>query len=36
MSSKGFMAAGFAAVQPMIDTQMAQASENVLKELAVP
>lgn len=36
MSARGFMAAGFAAVQPMIDTQMAQASENVLTELAVP
>lgn len=34
--ARGFMAAGFAAVQPMINTQMAQASENVLNDLAVP
>jgi hypothetical protein len=34
-SARGFMAAGFAAMQPMIDAQMAQASESVVNELVV-
>jgi hypothetical protein len=33
--ARGFMAAGFAALQPMINTQMAQASDRVISELAV-
>lgn len=35
-SARGFMAAGFSAVQPLIDNKMAAASEGVVKEMAVP
>lgn len=35
-SARGFMAAGFSAVQPLIDAEMATASEGVVKEMAVP
>lgn len=35
-SARGFMAAGFSAVQPMINAEMKQASEGVVKEMALP
>lgn len=35
MSKRGFMAAGFSAMQPIINADMAVASENVLRELEV-
>jgi len=34
-SARGFMAAGYAAMQPMIEALMGQASEQVVNELAV-
>jgi hypothetical protein len=36
LSARGFMAAGFSAVKPMIDADMKAASEAVLKEMQVP
>ena len=35
-SARGFMAAGFSAVQPMINAEMRRASEGVVKEMAIP
>lgn len=34
-SARGFMAAGFSAMRPIIEADMAQASENALRELEV-
>jgi len=35
-SARGFMAAGYSALKPMIDADMAAASDAVVKEMAVP
>ena len=35
-SARGFMAAGFSAVQPLINAEMAKASEAVVNEMVVP
>lgn len=35
LSARGFMAAGFSAMQPVIDADMAAANEAVVKELAL-